>query len=62
MIHTFEALGCYMVVDVPSGAVHVLDKMTYDLLNCVEPPMAQHCPEEILSKLPQYDAAELEEC
>ncbi len=62
MIHTFEALGCYLVVDVPSGAVHVLDRMTYDLLNCVEPPMAEHCPQSILDQLPQYDPAELEEC
>ena len=62
MIHTFEALGCYIALDVASGAVHVLDRMTYDLLNCVEPPMAEHCPAEILVKLPQYDPAELEEC
>ena len=62
MIHTFEALGCYLVVDVPSGAVHVLDKMTYDVLNCVEPPMAEHCPPEILEKLPQYQPEEIEEC
>jgi uncharacterized protein len=32
MVHTFSALGCYIAVDVNSGAVHVLDKLSYDLL------------------------------
>lgn len=62
MIHTFEALGCLIALDVASGAVHVLDRMSFDLLRCVEPPMADHCPAEIAAKLPQYDPAELEEC
>ena len=62
MIHTFEALGCYIALDVASGAVHVLDKMTFDLLNLVEPPMAEHCPQTLLKQLPQYDPKELEEC
>lgn len=38
MIHTFQALGCLIAMDVDSGAVHVLDKMSYDLLNCMTPP------------------------
>ena len=62
MVHTFEALGCHIALDVASGAVHVLDKMTFDLLNLVEPPLAEHCPEELSAQLPQYDAGELEEC
>lgn len=61
MIHTFEALGCYVAMDVASGAVHVLDKLTFDLLNLVEPPMGEHCPPEILSALPQYQPQALEE-
>ena len=32
MVHTFTALGQYLVADVNSGAVHVLDPMSYDLL------------------------------
>ena len=38
MIHTFKALGCCIAMDVDSGAVHVLDELSYDLLNCVTPP------------------------
>ncbi len=33
MVHTFEALGVYIAVDVNSGAVHVLDQAAYDTLN-----------------------------
>lgn len=33
MVHTFEALGVYIAVDVNSGAVHVLDRAAYDALN-----------------------------
>ena len=62
MIHTFKALGCYIAMDVDSGAVHVLDELSYDLLNCVTPPMAEHCPEDVIEKLSQYPRAELEEC
>ena len=32
-VHTFTALGQYLAADVNSGAVHVLDKLTYDLLS-----------------------------
>ena len=40
MVHTFSALGCYIAVDVNSGAVHVLDKLSYDLLTA-----ADNCPD-----------------
>lgn len=62
MVHTFEALGCYIAVDVNSGAVHVLDKMMYDLLREVDGPMGERCPAELKDKLSQYPAAELDEC
>ena len=35
MVHTFTALGVYVAVDVNSGAVHVLDKTAYDLLEAL---------------------------
>ena len=54
MIHTFQALGCLIAMDVDSGAVHVLDKMSYDLLNCMTPPVAEHCTDEIAAQLPEY--------
>ena len=63
MVHTFTALGQYLVADVNSGAVHVLDPMSYDLLSRVEgeEKLGEHCPQDILEALSQYDPAELEE-
>ena len=62
MVHTFQCLGVNIAVDVNSGAVHVLDQLSYDLLNCVTPPMAEHCPEDVIETLSQYPREELEEC
>ena len=61
MVHTFEALGVKLAVDVISGAVHVLDDLTYRLLPLVEPPMAEHCPPELLARLPEYRTEAVEE-
>ena len=61
MVHTFTALGVHIAVDVNSGAVHVLDELTCRLLEQVEPPMAEHCPQAILDRLSQYPAQSLEE-
>ena len=33
MVHTFQCLGVNVAVDVNSGAVHVLDELTYHLLD-----------------------------
>jgi len=62
-VHTFTALGQYLAADVNSGAVHVLDKLTYDLLTLLgEGPVGEgSIPQEMADKLPQYDPAGLEE-
>ena len=61
MVHTFEALGVKLAVDVNSGAVHELDDLTYRLLPLVEPPMAEHCPPELLARLPEYRTEAVDE-
>lgn len=61
MVHTFTALGCYLAADVNSGAVHVLDKLSYDLLRVLDGPLGKHCPKEVADKLPEYTSAALEE-
>ena len=61
MVHTFTALGQYLAADVNSGAVHVLDKLTYDLLSLIPGPMGETLPPELAEQLPQYDRRELEE-
>lgn len=52
MIHKFKAKDLNVVLDVNSGAVHVVDDITYDLLDHVEPPFEDRCPAEVLSAMP----------
>jgi uncharacterized protein len=61
MVHTFTALGQYLAADVNSGAVHVLDKLSYELLSLVEGPMEAELPKALAEQLPQYEGAELAE-
>ena len=62
MVHTFTALGQYLAADVNSGAVHVLDKLSYDLLSHIEGPMGEQLPEDVAAQLPQYSRQDLAEC
>ena len=59
MIHTFEALGQKMVVDVYSGAVHVLDDCAFDMLSRMTDRLPDELPEILLSL--SYSAEQLRE-
>ena len=54
MVHTFSALGCNIAVDVNSGAVHVLDELSYRLLS------AAGENSETMPLLPDVDQKEAE--
>lgn len=54
MVHTFSVLGCNIAVDVNSGAVHVLDQLSYRLLQAAG-DNADHMPQ-----LPDVDPQEAE--
>lgn len=63
MIHKFKLSGFNIVLDVNSGGVHIIDDLTYDVLDNVEPPFSEKCPDEVFSKLSKtYDKAEISEC
>lgn len=63
MIHKFKLSGYNILLDVNSGGVHVIDDLTYDLLDNIEPPFEEKCPEEVLNKLTKlYSAIDIEEC
>ena len=47
MVHQFKNNGYDIVLDVNSGAIHVVDDVTYDVIALYE----DHTPEEIVSKL-----------
>lgn len=63
MIHKYRLNGTNFVLDINSGAVHVVDDLTYDLLDFVEPPLLERCPEAVVEQLcGKYDPAEIREC
>ena len=60
MIHKYYLGGLYIVLDVNSGGVHIVDELTYDLLDDAVPPYAEECPQEIVDKLSaKYDPEKL---
>lgn len=50
MIHLFTRNNINIALDSASGAVHVLTDAAYALLSEITHPMAQECPQELLSK------------
>ncbi len=42
-IHRYQLNGYNIVIDVHSGAVHLVDELTYGLLGYVQPPLNEEC-------------------
>ena len=62
MIHKYTLNSFNIVIDVNSGGIHVVDNITYELLDHVAPPLADVLPENIAAKLSVcYSQEELEE-
>jgi len=51
MIHKYKLNGYNIVLDTNSGGVHVVDDITYDLLDNVKPPFDSECPQKVIDKL-----------
>ncbi|MCR5142264.1 MAG: thioether cross-link-forming SCIFF peptide maturase [Ruminococcus sp.] len=63
MIHKFKQKDMFILLDTNSGGVHIIDELTYDLLDYVEPPVEGECPEEAIRALSgKYPEEELREC
>ncbi len=64
MIHKYYLNGYYIVLDVNSGAVHVVDELSYILLDYLnEKNMSAHCPEEAVQALrKKYTQEEIFAC
>ncbi len=62
MIHSFEKLGNFFVIDVGSGAVHVLDELAYSLCNELNEDdlRKETLPSDRCKKLSRYSKEELE--
>lgn len=61
MIHKFEQDGTYVVIDVNSGSVHAVDKLTYEILDNVNAPLSKTCPENVFKALSHIDKEEISE-
>lgn len=65
-IHKYKQGDDYIVLDVNSGGVHVVDKTVYDMLDHICPDHEGNglgiTAEELAVKLPQYGKAEIAEC
>ena len=46
MIHKYQSNGYNIALDVHSGAVHILDDLSFSLLDYLQPPLAETCPEK----------------
>ncbi|MBQ9374829.1 MAG: 4Fe-4S cluster-binding domain-containing protein, partial [Ruminococcus sp.] len=63
MIHKYKLNGFNILLDVNSGGVHIVDDLTYDLLDYVAPPFADECPADVMDKLSKvYPEDEIKEC
>lgn len=63
MIHKYKLNGFNIVLDVNSGGVHIVDDLTYDLLDNVEPPFEEKCPQKVMDKLSRaYPEEDIETC
>ncbi|MFA9382041.1 MAG: 4Fe-4S cluster-binding domain-containing protein, partial [Acetanaerobacterium sp.] len=62
LIHKYSLNGYNIVLDVHSGAVHIVDKVTYDVLDHIAPPLQAGCPEAVFTGLEgKYSREALEE-
>ena len=65
MIHQYKLGGLNIVIDVNSGAVHVVDEVAYDIIAMYENTSADQIVAEMLEKyshLPDVDEGEIREC
>lgn len=63
MIHKYKLCGYNVVLDVNSGGVHLVDELTYDMLDNIAPPLSKDCPENVVKKLSRfYDKEDILSC
>lgn len=61
MIHRYQKKGLNFVLDVNSGAVHLLDDTSYAVSGLLDENMGDTCPQSIIDALPDYTADEIRE-
>ena len=61
MIHRYQKKGLNFVLDVNSGAVHLLDDISYAVSGLLDENMGDTCPQSIVDALPDYNAEDVRE-
>ena len=62
MLHQYQLNGYNIILDVNSGAVHIVDELAYQLAQMLEPPLADSCPDKIIEQLiPNFEKASIQE-
>ncbi len=62
MIHQYKLNGCNIVLDVCSGAVHVVDDIAYDIIEIFEGNSKEAVIEKIMEKYPEISHDDILEC
>ncbi len=62
MIHQYKLGGYNIVLDICSGAVHVVDEIAYDIIAVFESLPREEVLAQMAEKYPSVDAADLNEC
>lgn len=60
-VHTFKCCGQRIALDVPSGAVHVLSELAFEMLQRIAPPLAPECPTSLRYELAKYESSDVSE-
>ena len=61
-IHRFRQGDDFIIVDVNSGGVHVVDELVYELVGLLEPPLSEEMPERLAAELKKFPEEEVREC
>lgn len=63
MIHKYRHNDMNIVLDVHSGGVHIVDDLTYELLDEINPPIEKECPASIIEKFSdRYSKEDIVSC
>ena len=60
MIHKFKLFGKYIVLDVESGCVHILDKLSFEMLDLINFSNKKESLENILKHFKNMNSKEIE--
>ena len=61
MIHKFFQMGQNIVLDVNSGAVHLMDEVAFRLLGFLSPPLTGSLPAAVYTVMPNFSNEEIDE-